>query len=30
MPTVDTLKAIAEKYGVEAYTLLGLIEPPVC
>jgi transcriptional regulator with XRE-family HTH domain len=30
MPTVDTLKAIAEKYEVDAAALLGLPEPPVC
>jgi len=29
-PTLDTLKAISETYGVNAATLLGLSEPPVC
>jgi len=29
-PTIDTLKAIAEKFGVNAETLLGLSETPIC
>jgi transcriptional regulator with XRE-family HTH domain len=29
-PTIDTLKTIAELFGVDANTLLGLAETPVC
>ena len=29
-PTIDTLKSISMTFGVDAATLLGLSEPPVC